>query len=236
MGVLDTPEVSRVYIGSFWDEPLTNDEQRRLFESEENDLYTHLSQLPRSAAVGKLNDLIKRARLAKVHMYLIEHLRKNMPSMMGKEKAKKKMIDGITDIYKEIAKERNLALGDFPDPRLVQEKLKAMDFSKFKAIDKKKMDLLENMLSIDVPKLLQLIPEEASQKEEADLTQMGANPSPFAVMKVGGQSETTVYQSEWLVAPDVEEYRADFMAIGPDKNGKITGQKAKQKMVESKLP
>merc|ERR1712039_245742 len=169
-------------------------------------------------------------------MYLIEHLRKNMPSMMGKEKAKKKMIEGITDIYKEIAKEKNLALGDFPDPRLAQEKLTQMDFSKFKALDKKKIDMLENMLSVDVPKLLQLIPEEASQKEETDLTQMGANPSPFAVMKVGGQTEATVYQNQYLVAPDPEMYRADFMALGPDKNGKLTGQKAKAKMVESKLP
>merc|ERR1712190_437083 len=84
--VIDTPEVSRVYIGSFWDEPLTNDEQRRLFESEENDLYTNIAQLPRSAAVSKLNDLIKRARLAKVHAYILEHLKKKMPSMMGKDK------------------------------------------------------------------------------------------------------------------------------------------------------
>merc|ERR1711862_983035 len=79
--VIDTPEVSRVYIGSFWDEALVHDEQRRLFESEENDLYTHLSQLPRSAAVSKLNDLIKRARLAKVHAYILDHFKKKMPSM-----------------------------------------------------------------------------------------------------------------------------------------------------------
>lgn len=234
--VIDTPEVSRVYIGSFWDEPLLHDEQRKLFESEENDLYTHLAQLPRSAAVGKLNDLIKRARLAKVHAYLIDHLKKNMPSMMGKDKAKQKMISNITTIYQEIAKERNLALGDFPDPRLVQEKLQTMDFAKFKPYDKKKMDALDAMLSIDVPKLLQLIPEEASQKEEANLTQMGGDPSPFAVMKVGGQTESTVYQSQWLVAPDPEEYRSEFMEIGPNPAGKISGQKAKAKMVESKLP
>merc|ERR1719199_453990 len=86
--VLETPEVSRVYIGSFWDEPLVNDEQRKLFESEENDLYTCLAQLPRGAAVRKLNDLIKRARLAKVHAWIVDTLNRKMPSMFGKEKEK----------------------------------------------------------------------------------------------------------------------------------------------------
>merc|ERR1712039_436864 len=113
MGVLDTPEVSRVYIGSFWDEPLTNDDQRRLFESEENDLYTHLAQLPRSAAIRKLNDLIKRARLAKVHAYILDHLKKKMPSMFGKKKEKRKLLSSLPAVYAEIAKERNVTLGDF---------------------------------------------------------------------------------------------------------------------------
>ncbi|CAK9297322.1 unnamed protein product [Gordionus sp. m RMFG-2023] len=64
--VLNTPEVPRVYIGSFWDQPLIHDVNRRLFEAEAYDLFADLQNLPKTAAVRKLNDLIKRARLAKV--------------------------------------------------------------------------------------------------------------------------------------------------------------------------
>merc|ERR1740129_148773 len=173
--VIDTPEVSRVYIGSFWDEPLANDEQRRLFESEENDLYTVLAQLPRSAAVRKLNDLIKRARLAKVHAYLIDHLKKKMPSMMGKDKKQRELIANLTDVYKEIGKERNLPLGDFPDPVMMKEKLAPCDFTKFKKFDKKKMDELDLMLAVEVPKLLAMIPTEVENMDTADIAQVGVD-------------------------------------------------------------
>jgi len=59
-------QVARVYIGSFWDHPLHYDMNRHLFELESQDLFADIQSLPRNAILRKLNDLIKRARLAKV--------------------------------------------------------------------------------------------------------------------------------------------------------------------------
>lgn len=64
--IVNTPEVIRVYIGSFWSHPLLIPDNRKLFEAEEQDLFRDIQSLPRNAALRKLNDLIKRARLAKV--------------------------------------------------------------------------------------------------------------------------------------------------------------------------
>ncbi|CAL1139911.1 unnamed protein product [Cladocopium goreaui] len=234
--VIDTPEVSRVYIGTFWDEPLQNDEQRKLFESEENDLYTALAQMPRSAATRKLNDLIKRARLARVLAFLLNHLRNKMPSFMGKSKEQKRLIDNLAAVYQEIAKEKGLAMGDFPDPSLMREKLEKMDFTKFPKLDKKKMDALERMIHEELPQLLKLTTEEAASAEAASMAQLGTGASPFAVMKVDGKSERTVYQDQWLVFPNLEDYTKEFEDIGPNAARKISGSQAKSVLEQSKLP
>ena len=74
--ILNIPEVSRVYIGSFWNQPLVHTTNQHLFEAEQQDLFQDLQSLPRNAAVRKLNDLIKRARLAKVLkvLYFVENI------------------------------------------------------------------------------------------------------------------------------------------------------------------
>lgn len=64
--VLGTPEVCRVYIGSFWDRPLHFEHLRSLFELESHDLLKELHSLPSAAVVRKINDFIRRARYARV--------------------------------------------------------------------------------------------------------------------------------------------------------------------------
>jgi len=65
--VFRTPEILRVYIGSFWSEPRQMCDQYHLIELEEEDLLADIRNLPRNAAVRKLNDLVKRARLVRVN-------------------------------------------------------------------------------------------------------------------------------------------------------------------------
>merc|ERR1719234_192330 len=103
--VLATPEVARVYIGSFWDQPLRFDANRRLFEAEEQDLFADLQSLPRNAALRKLNDLIKRARLAKVHAYIISSLKKDMPSVLARRRSRRSLIKGLDALYSQLQRE-----------------------------------------------------------------------------------------------------------------------------------
>ncbi|KAB0398431.1 hypothetical protein E2I00_014819, partial [Balaenoptera physalus] len=118
--VVGTPEVLRVYIGSFWSQPLLVPDNRRLFELEEQDLFRDIQGLPRHAALRKLNDLVKRARLVRVHTYIISYLKKEMPSVFGKENKKKQLILKLPVIFAKIQLEHHISPGDFPDCQKMQ--------------------------------------------------------------------------------------------------------------------
>lgn len=63
------------------------------------DLFKEMQSLPRNSALRKLNDLIKRARLAKVHAYIIGELQRQMPTIFGKTNKKKDLIKNLDQIY-----------------------------------------------------------------------------------------------------------------------------------------
>jgi hypothetical protein len=111
---MTAPEVARVYVGSFWQEPLKNQDNAELFEAEERDLMRDLAVLPRQSAVRKINDLVKRIRKVKTLAYIIGHLKSQMPALMGREKKQQKLIADLPTVFRTILKKYNLAPGDFP--------------------------------------------------------------------------------------------------------------------------
>ncbi|CAM9837858.1 unnamed protein product, partial [Sphacelaria rigidula] len=156
--IIRTPEVLRVYVGSFWDEPLMYDDNAALFDMEERDLMNDLRELPRNSAVRKINELVKRCRLAKVHAYIIGYLRSQMPSMMGKEKVQKKLTAELGTVFRSVMKQHNLAPGDFPDLEPFRAKLQDTNFTRFPKLKPKMLEDLDEMLSVDIPRLMEMLP------------------------------------------------------------------------------
>ena len=115
--VIDTPEVTRVYIGSFWNEPLKNEDTAPLLEMEMADLLRALAALPRMGAVRKINDIVKRIRQVRTHAVILDYLRNQMPSMFGKEKKKKELLEELEKglVFRTVMKQYNISVGDFPD-------------------------------------------------------------------------------------------------------------------------
>ncbi|KAK6466429.1 EH domain-containing protein 1 [Huso huso] len=235
--IINTPEVVRVYIGSFWSQPLLKPDNRKLFEAEEQDLFKDIQGLPRNAALRKLNDLIKRARLAKVHAYIIIALKKEMPNVFGKENKKKELISNLGEIYLKIEKEHQVSPGDFPNLKKMQELLASQDFTRFQGSKPKLLQVVEDMLANDIARLMtQVRQEEAatpSQAVKGGAFEGTAN-GPFGHGYGEGAGEG-IDEAEWVVGKDKPNYDEIFYTLSPV-NGKVSGASAKKEMVKSKLP
>ncbi|KAL8449667.1 hypothetical protein Emed_002922 [Eimeria media] len=208
--VISSPEVARVYIGSFWNNPLQNDENRKLFEAEANDLYSDIARVPRDAAIRKLNDFIKRARLAKVHALLLNALRNKLP-MFGKESKKKQLISQLATVYQQVAQENGVPLGDFPPLAAMQEKLATFDWSKIPRLDTRQLESLDTVIKSQIPKLMSLVPTDswaAVSQTAADGSLVEGKVSPFLALTQSSTTPTWALDKYLNQPVDVEPYRA----------------------------
>lgn len=156
--VLNTPEVMRVYIGSFNDKPVneavTGPIGKELFEKEQEDLLADLKNIPKKACDRRINEFVKRARAAKIHSYIIGHLKKEMPAMIGKAKTQQKLTDNLEDEFAKVQREHHLPAGDFPNCEHFREVLSGYNFDKFEKLKPKMIQAVDDMLGYDIPDLL----------------------------------------------------------------------------------
>lgn len=156
--VLNTPEVMRVYIGSFNDKPINEAAAgpigKVLFEKEQDDLLADLKDIPKKACDRRINEFVKRARAAKIHAYIISHLRKEMPVMMGKAKTQQRLIDNLSDEFAKVQREHHLPPGDFPNVEHFRDVLSGYSLDNFEKLKPKMIQSVDEMLGYDIPDLL----------------------------------------------------------------------------------
>ncbi|XP_076129994.1 EH domain-containing protein 2 [Alosa pseudoharengus] len=240
--VFRTPEVLRVYIGSFWSSPLRVPDYRRMFEKEEESLFKDIQDLPRNAALRKLNDLVKRARLVRAHVYIISYLKQEMPLMFGKETKKRDLIYDLPDIFARIQQRHQISPGDFPDCAKMQERLMSHDFTKFKVLKPKLMTALDDFLTTDIARLMPLLHKEeievASQPGVQGGVFLGPHRGPFNNGNPFVQLQENIIEgdiADWIVAKDKAKYDEIFYNLSPN-DGKLNGTKVKNWMISTQLP
>ena len=262
--VVKTPECVRVYIGSFWDQPLQCGEwSRELLQREMADLLSDLKNVPKNAAVRKVNELVKRCRLAKAHAFVVSHLKKEMPSMWGKEKAQRKLLDSLEEHFLKVHKaNHNLPVGDFPDMTKFRRCMEGHDLSKFPKLDARLIDTMETVLSHDIPRLMAMFPQEGAPNPNAaameqSIGHVGANlhsqaPPPPATTQQpaygsnygGGAAAAASGPSPFdapptagwdVTADDKLRYDEVFASLNPA-GGKVSGASVRPVLERSNLP
>lgn len=223
--VFQTPEVLRVYVGSFWDQPLKNRENARLMELEEQDLLADLRTLPKNIAIRKVNEVIKRARRVQIHVHIILKM-KSQFGMTGKEKSLKKMLaidkknEGLFKVFREVHTEKNLPKNDFPSPKLFSECCSDKQVWKLdpKKAHKKLLPALDQMLGVDMPKLMSMVPSEST---EGELESKDGAINPFAA-----REDTALQGASWVINGGmIEDFKRQWDTL-PKTEGRCLAKNA----------
>eukprot|EP00457_Paulinella_chromatophora_P002654 gb/GEZN01002659.1/.p1 GENE.gb/GEZN01002659.1/~~gb/GEZN01002659.1/.p1 ORF type:complete len:594 (-),score=89.74 gb/GEZN01002659.1/:568-2349(-) len=232
--IFKTPEVVRVYLGSFWDQPYQYVENGELLEAEEKDLLADLRGLPRGSAVRKVNDLVKRARVLKVHVLIIDHLRAQFGFSLftNNKKKQEQLLAGLLEQFKEIQAKHNLPMGDFPHVGKFREKLRGFAINKFPKLEEKTLAQLDEVIKRDIPRLMQMLPK---GDEKSD---MAGQPVP-----------TTAENNPFVIDPAKTKIGLSWVVDGATKNkydnqffglklseGKLSGAEARPVLLASRLP
>ncbi|KAL7567558.1 hypothetical protein ACA910_016975 [Epithemia clementina (nom. ined.)] len=225
---MSSPEVARVYVGSFWSQPLVNLDNADLFEMEEKDLMKDLAILPRQSAVRKINELVKRLRKVKTLAYIIGYLKAQMPAVMGKEKKQKKLIADLPNVFRTIMKKYDLSAGDFPDINQFSAKLNESKFTEFNTLKDSQIAELDKVLNEDIPSLMELLPSEKDTPES--LRAKYSDPSrqevaiPIGTAKFGKKEKYDANpfgfaeddeDHYWALQESSERLRSAFEELGP---------------------
>jgi len=237
--VLKCPETPRVYIGSWWDGQLANASFRTLFELEEQDLFRDFRLMPRSAALRKLNDMIKRARLARVLALIVGELHEAMPAVFGKEAKKKSLLKHLELTIEAVEAKHGTCTGDLPPIDSLRESLAKADWNRFRSVDSRQLARLDRMLTEDMSKLVALLPANTEATNVVLNGPIEGDTTPFAPVRSLHSDRWRLSDAgTWIVAsePDkITRWIENFRAADPVE-GKLTGLKAKQVLLSSRLP
>lgn len=227
------PEVPRVYVGSFWDQPYKNDVNRIMFNEEENDLFQDMKSLPHNSVISKLNHIGKRANTAIVHAYIMSELKSRLPLLsriINKSHRQNELINNLESVFTDIQnKYKNLSVGDFPEVEHMKEILKGKDFSSFNSLDEKLINRATNLMDGFSMEMTMNEVEVQSNiiPSKNDIS------TPFNAT-TGGIDEGK-FDQRWIV----DYYRKPFDNIFNNLetiDGKVVRTAAKEEFLKSKLP
>lgn len=160
MGKLfDSPEVARVYTGSYWDEPLQHDDFQRMFESDEWLLIDELMNLPAVSAERKVNAMVKRIRMVKVHICILGYLSQQMPRLYGRQHVRQSLLKNLKQVFVNVRQKYKLSAGDMPDVKEFRKTLEQFeDFAVFPVPTKAMLDELDHLIRDEIPSIIKQSP------------------------------------------------------------------------------
>jgi len=161
--VLRTPEVTRVFVSSFHEQPYKHQDLSSMFNDDKAKILQELASLPRATLLRKANLVVERARRVRAHFCIMAHIQSKLPLVVrtfrSEARLKRWLSDNWSDLFEGARKEHGLSSGDMPRSEAFLASLTSLDglASKLPKWDPELVELLDRVTSSDVPSLIESI-------------------------------------------------------------------------------
>lgn len=148
--VTSPTDLIRVHVGPLSVYRLRYPINQKLFQDERRDFFRDLESVHRSAAHRQLSKFLERARLAKVHAFIINELYNEMKPAWMKERKKLELCKNLQTIFNKVQRDQNASAEDFPDLKKMQISLQEFDFKKLSASKPELVELFDDKVVYNV--------------------------------------------------------------------------------------
>jgi len=159
--VVNTPEVMRIFIGSFWEESYHRSELAELFDRERSSLIEDIKDLPQNSNIRKINEFAKRLRHVKVHSTVCDALRNkfSMLSMQSNANQQEAMLrpEQLRQTFNKLAKLHGIHIGDFPQPEEFRSTVEEIELKLWELprLQSGYVEAMDKLLTDEMPRLFE---------------------------------------------------------------------------------
>jgi len=129
--VLRTPEVTKVFVSSFWDEEYRFKDHKKLFDQDKANVLEELRNLPRATLLRRTHTIVERMRRVRAHYCILTYLRSQLPwhlRAFGSEARVRHWFDcNLPRLFEEAQRLHKMSSGDMPDIVAFREKLSTLE-------------------------------------------------------------------------------------------------------------
>ncbi|CAM9166710.1 unnamed protein product [Ectocarpus sp. 8 AP-2014] len=145
----------KVYVGSFWDDPrrgpdTSHEEGDASFKADETALRKEMLDLPKNVGVRKINDLMQRAKLVKIHLQIIYAIRARMPRLWGAEAAQDRILASLEEVFEEVKTQGGVNEAEMPDVEEYRRDLERIDFRGLPRRNRRVLTTLDDIVERDI--------------------------------------------------------------------------------------
>uniref|UniRef100_A0A7E4ZS97 DUF5600 domain-containing protein n=1 Tax=Panagrellus redivivus TaxID=6233 RepID=A0A7E4ZS97_PANRE len=164
--IFTTPEVPKVYIGSFWKYVSLENQMSKTMKEDTDALVKEICELVHTCRGRRINDVVRRAKSVRIHCYLMDTIRRsqllffNMPTAVTRKK--------LARHFAIVERRYRVVHSDMPSEEAFQAKALKTEGSMWKKIDSFDMKLLNSFLNDDITAIIAVANRE--KQEEVNFT------------------------------------------------------------------